>query len=118
MGKVEAGKFEIENQPFVLQDAISDSSMFSLPARAKGVDFIEDFQHYYDGPLLGDRIRLRQILANLLSNAVKFTKAGSVIFRVKQEMETDTSLVLVFVVIDSGVGIQDTVIPSLFTPFQ
>lgn len=118
MGKVEAGKFEIDREAFLVRDALSDSSLFSLPARAKGVEFIEDFQHFYDGPLLGDRIRLRQVLANLLSNAVKFTKTGSVTFRVEQESETDERSILLFTVTDSGVGIQNSVIPSLFTPFQ
>lgn len=115
---MEAGKFEIDRQPFLLANAISDSSLFAVSAQSKGVEFIEDIKPCYAGPLLGDRIRLRQILANLLSNAVKFTKSGSVTLRVQQEMESDERSILLFVVTDSGVGIQDTVIPKLFTPFQ
>lgn len=118
MGKVEAGKLEIECREFFLIDAVSDSGLFSLPATAKGVVFVEDIQPFYRGPLLGDRMRLRQVLANLLSNAVKFTKQGKIIFKVEMESEGEEICVFRFAVIDSGIGIKESVIPGLFSPFQ
>lgn len=96
----------------------SDTSLFALSARSKGIEFIKDIQPFYSLPLLGDRVRFRQVLANIVSNAVKFTKEGSVKFRVEQEFENASHAVILFVVTDSGVGIQESVVPNLFAPFQ
>lgn len=119
LGKVEAGKLEIERTPFLLLDAISDSSLFRLPAQSKGITFVEEVDPAcYTGLLLGDQLRLRQVIANLLSNAVKFTKQGQITFRVVMESETELRALFEFTVIDTGVGISPSVIPALFAPFH
>lgn len=80
--------------------------------------FIEDVGEFHKGLLLGDRMRLRQVLANGLSNAVKFTKRGSITLRLRQEVENATQCVVVFQIVDTGIGIDATVLPTLFTPFR
>lgn len=120
MGKVEAGKFELEKEPFLLADILSDARLFAIPAKKRNLDFIEDipdslYAHY----LSGDRLRLRQILGNFLSNAIKFTLAGTVTLRIRQEERRDCSQIWIeFEVEDTGVGIEESALPRLFVPFQ
>lgn len=75
--KVEENALSLETGPFSLAEAINDARLFSVIAQKKGLAFVEDVEPYYLGTLLGDRLRLRQVLANALSNAVKFTKTGT-----------------------------------------
>lgn len=74
--KVEENALALEMGPFLVEDALNDARLFSVIAQKKGLEFVEDVRPFYPGTLLGDRLRLRQILANALSNAVKFTKSG------------------------------------------
>lgn len=74
--KVEENKLALETGPFLLIEALNDARLFSVIAQKKGLGFVEDIEPFYQGTLLGDRLRLRQVLANALSNAIKFTKAG------------------------------------------
>lgn len=72
MGKVEAGKLELEQAPFKLTEVLLDADLFALAAKNKGLEFVQDVPaSLYNGHLIGDRLRLRQVLANFLSNAVK-----------------------------------------------
>lgn len=84
----------------------------------QGVAYIEDVGQLYTGPLLGDRGRLRQVIANVVSNAAKFTDAGSVTFRVRQVVETPNAVRLQFTILDTGCGIPAAVLPTLFQPFR
>lgn len=120
MGKIEAGKLELEQEPFVLTDVISDARLFALAAKKRGLKFVEDITPaLYPGPLAGDRVRLRQVLANFLSNAVKFTGAGAITLRVSQEDGSEPEQINVtFEVQDTGIGIDEAALPRLFTPFQ
>lgn len=74
--KIEAGELTLEEEPLELEAVIADARLFSIQAHRQGINFVEDIGHFYAGPLLGDRLRLRQVLANALSNSVKFTKDG------------------------------------------
>ena len=75
MGKIEADKMTIEASEFDLTSVVDDVRMFSVLAAKNGVEFVEDFDFgdWYDGPLLGDAMRLRQVLTNAISNSIKFT---------------------------------------------
>lgn len=84
----------------------------------QGVAYIEDVGKIHPGPLLGDRSRLRQVIANAISNAAKFTEKGSVTFRVRQICDTSTAVRLQFTVLDTGCGISAAVLPTLFQPFR
>ena len=67
--------------------------------------------------VLGDAVRIRQILGNLISNAIKFTEAGHVIVRLRSMPGTASQARLVFEVCDTGVGIEKSLHGELFTPF-
>ncbi|GAA5913019.1 hypothetical protein JCM5296_003865 [Sporobolomyces johnsonii] len=116
--KVETGELRLESAPFSLSEAVADARLFSVAAQKKGIAFVEDIGEYYDGPLLGDRLRLRQVLANALSNAVKFTREGSITFSLRQTRETDTQIWLELAVDDTGCGIDESILPTLFVPFR
>ena len=80
--------------------------------------FVEDIGSLHGGLLLGDRMRIRQVLANGLSNAAKFTDEGAVTLKVRQIHETANKVHIQFTVIDTGVGIAPSVLPTLFQPFR
>lgn len=71
LGKVEAGKLELEDQPFRLEDIIADARLFSHSATKKGLLWAEDIAFTFMGQVMGDMPRLRQVLSNLISNAIK-----------------------------------------------
>ncbi|KAG9011619.1 hypothetical protein FRB93_002680 [Tulasnella sp. JGI-2019a] len=120
MGKVEAGKLELEQNPFRLSDVLADAELFALAAQKKGLKFIPDvFPSLYASELIGDRLRLRQVLANFLSNAVKFTSRGSITLRMRDEPGSRPSEVMVTIEVqDTGCGIEAEALQRLFTPFQ
>jgi signal transduction histidine kinase len=114
ISKIEAGKLEIYRHKIALGpflDQIVD--MFSLQAKAKGVDF----EFHAAAPLpdyvYTDEKRLRQVLINLLSNAIKFTTRGRVCFSVSYRNQVAT-----FKVEDTGIGIRDTDVERIFLPFE
>ncbi|GAA5954653.1 hypothetical protein JCM21900_006093 [Sporobolomyces salmonicolor] len=116
--KVETGELRLESAPFLLAEAVADARLFSVAAQKKGIDFFEDISAYYEGPVLGDRLRLRQVLANALSNAVKFTAKGSITLSIRQTRESVSQIWLEFVVQDTGCGIDESILPTLFVPFR
>ncbi|GAA5904871.1 hypothetical protein JCM6882_003228 [Rhodosporidiobolus microsporus] len=116
--KVETGELVLEAAPFLLNEALSDARLYSVIAQKKGLDFVEDIGAFYEGTLLGDRLRLRQILANGIGNATKFTSRGSIALRLRQLSESDASITVEFVIEDSGIGIDKDVLPTLFVPFR
>lgn len=140
MGKVEAGKLELEHRAFRLEDVVADARIFCIAAQKKGLGFQEDIDRVFEGQVLGDMPRLRQVLANVLSNAIKvgldcikiecffvlctdvdcdqFTKEGKIILRLRQEAETRRDIRVRFEVEDTGVGIKEDAIPHLFKPFH
>lgn len=74
--KIEVGELTIEEAPFELEQAIADARLFSIHAHRKNLNFVEDVGRFYEATVLGDRLRLRQILSNALSNSIKFTSSG------------------------------------------
>ena len=118
MGKVEAGKLELEDRPFRLAQVVKDAQLFSLSATKKGLIFREEVSFTYTDELIGDMPRLRQVLTNLLSNGIKFTSKGTITLRIKQEEESSKSIKVRFEVEDTGVGIKEDAVSLLFQPFQ
>ena len=116
--KIEAGKFELDPMEFDPRDSIGDTARaMALRAHEKGLELIVDVQPDVPGTLIGDPTRLRQILFNLLGNAIKFTRQGEVVLRVKAEARTESSTVLHFSVIDTGVGIPEDRQKVIFEAF-
>jgi signal transduction histidine kinase/CheY-like chemotaxis protein len=105
LSKIEAGKFEIEEEPFSVRELVADAGkMFTYRMREKGLRFESTVVDSLPDVLLGDALRLRQILLNLLGNAVKFTQEGSVWLTAAGERDGDR-FQLRLVVRDSGIGI-------------
>jgi CheY-like chemotaxis protein/anti-sigma regulatory factor (Ser/Thr protein kinase) len=115
--KIEADRMEIERQPFGLRECLEAAlDLVRLPAAEKGLDlWLEIASDLADGRV-GDRHRLRQVLANLLSNAVKFTDSGAVVVTV-EAAEVGEASRLRFAVRDTGVGIPVPRLQDLFQAF-
>jgi CheY-like chemotaxis protein len=116
--KIEAGKFIIDKKKFLLQDVLDDiADLFSDQVVGKEFEMniaIEDRVHC---ALIGDAMRIKQVLINLTSNAVKFTERGEVVIRVSCEQETKHSVVLCFMVQDTGIGISPENLENIFSAF-
>jgi PAS domain S-box-containing protein len=107
LSKIEAGKTEITHQPFNLAHLIDDvRRLFTLSARERKLSFEISCDDTLPAFLIGDTIRLRQVLVNIIANAIKFTAAGgSVAVRVACEEKNDEGVLLQFAVHDTGIGI-------------
>jgi signal transduction histidine kinase/DNA-binding response OmpR family regulator len=107
--KIEAGQLEMEILPFDLRETIETCvQTFAAQAHAKGVELFSYLPADLPVELVGDQLRLSQILFNLVGNAVKFTQQGEIVVRVEQaEADTtdDTMLLYYFSVSDTGIGI-------------
>ncbi|NES04107.1 MAG: response regulator, partial [Okeania sp. SIO2F4] len=116
--KIEAGKLELEYIPFELDDILNSiNNILGLKAVEKGIELIfkvgDDVPRY----LIGDSLRLTQVLMNLASNAVKFTETGFVTIAVELLSCTDETVRLKYQVQDTGMGINQSQIETLFQSF-
>ena len=117
--KIEAGKVELERTPFDVEPVIQNA-LFMVQQRAEGkpVELILDWRLPIDMPaLLGDPLRLGQILINLLSNAVKFTERGHVRLSIGEVAYGLAEVTLRFAVEDTGIGMDDEQRGRLFQEF-
>ncbi|HEX2871989.1 MAG TPA: ATP-binding protein [Polyangiaceae bacterium] len=118
VSRIEARKLEIDAIPFSLRQLL-DTSLKPLIqlARGKGLSFELDVGlHVFDG-LVGDALRLRQVLVNLVGNAIKFTRQGGIRVTVVQGDANEQDVKLCFSVRDTGIGIPADRLPSIFEPF-
>ncbi|HUX91471.1 MAG TPA: response regulator [Gallionellaceae bacterium] len=116
--KIEAGKLSIESVDIYLRDFLDETiSMFAVSAEEKGLDLVCVIDKEVPTLLMGDPLRLTQVLSNLLSNAIKFTEQGEVLLEVRLLEETDTSVMLDICVSDTGIGISQQSLDRLFQPF-
>jgi PAS domain S-box-containing protein len=119
--KVESGRLDIEEVQFSLSVIVKDVvRMLQFAVTRKNLDFRSDIGDEIENELvvIGDPGRVRQIITNLLTNSIKFTNQGYVRFSVTKEKETSDSIVIKFMVEDTGIGIQDDVRKKLFQPFS
>ena len=118
LSKIEAGQLRLEPRPFDLARLLANlDSLMGQGARAKGLTLRLRTPAPPIGPLLGDGLRLEQVLVNLTGNAIKFTERGEVTLTVHIVDETDNRPRLRFEVSDTGVGIAPDAIGRLFAPF-
>ena len=116
--KIEAGKIDLEISDFDLKDVIEDlSNIAALSAQEKGLELILDTSLIAHSTVLGDAGRVRQILTNLIANAIKFTAIGEVLIQAKTEFNEKNELIFYCSVEDTGLGIPENKIPSLFDIF-
>lgn len=116
--RIEAGHMTIENVSMRLETVLLDvANLFGALLEEKGLELFIDI--HPDTPLLvmGDPLRLTQIINNLLGNAIKFTDHGEIHLGVKPIKFSEASVMLQFFIRDTGIGIADDVLDSLFNPF-
>ena len=120
ISKIESGKFEIAELPFQLAPAVREvSSIISQKCKEKFVTFTTDIADLPNYSLVGDKLRLNQVLINLLGNAVKFTKVkGTVTFSVTILSESEKEVRLAFTCSDTGIGMSEEQVAKLFTAFE
>jgi len=117
--KIEAGKLEIESIDFNLFTVLDNlSNMIGFKAGEKDVEFLIDLAPDVPTDLLGDPLRLGQVLINLANNAVKFTEHGDITVEVKIKQKTEEEIVLAFAVRDSGIGMSEEQQAKLFQAFS
>ena len=117
--KVEAGKLDIESVEFSIESVLeSVADIVGLRAEEKGLELIFDQPVNLPAVVIGDPLRLRQVLLNLCNNAVKFTDHGEVTVGVSQLSRTPTTTTLRLWVTDTGVGIDASKLGILFQPFS
>ncbi len=116
--KIEAGRLDIEQTRFFLEDVFKNlSSLESLRASQKDLEIIFSVDSAIPQTLIGDPLRLGQILINLTSNAIKFTEQGEIVVSVAMVEQQDDRVRLCFSVQDSGIGIEQDKADLLFEPF-
>ena len=117
--KIEAGKLKLESTEFNLRDLVRDSAgLVADAAHRKEIGMQTVFEEGLPVALLGDPVRLKQILLNLLSNAVKFTDHGSIRLRISQDAnDCPERATLRFTVSDTGIGISAEALSRLFRSF-
>ncbi|RRA97629.1 response regulator [Larkinella rosea] len=118
--KIESGNLELENEDFNLRQCIEDTlDIFGTRATQLGLDLIYELDENVPAQIVGDQLRLRQILTNLVGNALKFTKKGEVCVFVKPDhVAADGTLTIRFDVQDSGIGIPADKLGRLFKSFS
>lgn len=120
--KIEAGKIELDQTRFHLEEVVGNSiSLLRQRAQEKGIELLLDISDPLllgdCGVLLGDPLRLGQILTNLLSNSVKFTHHGHVMLAVGIEHRDDRNVTLRFAVRDTGIGMSSEQVARIFQEF-
>jgi len=147
--KIEAGKMQLAVEPFWLRDCIVDAIRpFSLRAHQKGIELAYDVHSDVADAVLGDPVRLRQVIVNLVSNALKFTERGEIVVKVDAEESSEhatmalpvgvppsggaerrpaeagtptnapNTLILHFAVRDTGIGIPAQKVKTIFEAFE
>jgi PAS domain S-box-containing protein len=123
--KIESGKMEMEKAPFKLDGVLRGvAAIVSIRAEEKHLEFLIDEEHGIPQELIGDSLRLGQVLNNLANNAVKFTEAGKVVIRIRKEKQVPAKgeeygqIVLRFTVTDTGIGMTPAQTATLFQSFS
>lgn len=119
--KMEADKMRLSIVAFsadtIVREVVRSASYSSWDKKVKNVEILQDIQ-LPTFLVLGDSIRLRQVLGNLLSNSLKFTENGSITIGAKTDSETENTVQLTFWVKDTGIGIASAQLDKLFKPFS
>ena len=119
LAKVDAGKMTFEKTPFKMKSSIAAMlHLFETKIQEKNLKLVKEYDSKIPDVLVGDPIRLHQIILNLVSNAVKFTSKGKITVSVDLLHEDDDKVILKFAVTDTGIGISEEKIGTIFENFQ
>lgn len=117
--KIEAGKIELEKWPFDLQQTMNEViDLFDIGARQKGLSLTLQIEKRVPNYIIGDSIRLRQVISNLVGNGIKFTYEGQVSVNVDVVEQSNKQVKLKFIVTDTGIGIPEDKLDKLFKRFS
>jgi signal transduction histidine kinase/ligand-binding sensor domain-containing protein/DNA-binding response OmpR family regulator len=118
--KIESGNLELEAHDFDLRQCLEDVlDLFATKAAQMGLDLVYQIDHQVPAQIIGDSLRLRQILINLVGNALKFTKQGEIFIQVECLKQTENAgLELAFHIRDTGIGIPADKLSRLFKAFS
>jgi two-component system sensor histidine kinase/response regulator len=117
--KIEAGKLIMEQAPFDLATVINDlSHLIVAPADNKRTNILISCPNNVPKYLIGDSLRLGQILLNLAGNAIKFTEGGEIMISISQKESIGKSVILIFSVKDTGIGMTEEQMNKLFQSFS
>src|SRR5262249_55453703 len=116
--KIEAGRLEVETIPFSLREQVGDTiKTLTLQAQRKGLELAGEVAPDVPDALVGDPVRLRQVIINLVGNAIKFTEQGRVALAVALETAAEGAITCHFTVSDTGIGISGEQQATIFAPF-
>ncbi len=119
LSKVESGKIELVNEPFRLDDLMKYLASFTAAnARDKDIEVLFDIKPGTPLTLIGDSLRLQQVLTNLAANAIKFTERGEVVLAVESTAAEAEGVTLLFTVRDTGIGISAESQRVIFNAFS
>ena len=117
--KIEAGKVALESEEFSPEETIENvGNLFSAKVEEAGLDLLFEIDRDLPPRLVGDALRLTQVLNNLVGNAIKFTSVGEVVIGARVVSRTDTEAELAFSVRDTGIGVTKEQADRLFNVFQ
>lgn len=119
LAKVDSGKMTFEKTPFNLSASIDIMiQLFEPKIREKNLELYKEYDETIAEIVIGDPLRLRQIILNLVSNAVKFTSKGKIIMSVKKLSEDIKKITIEFKVTDTGIGIPKDKLSNIFNNFE
>jgi len=119
LARVDAGRMTFNNEPFEIRKSLKSLIYsFDLKIKEKNIELTKDYDSKIPLLLLGDSVRLNQIILNLLSNAIKFTHKGKIVLSVKLLNEDDENVTIGFAVADTGIGIPADKIDTIFNVFE
>lgn len=122
LSKIESGKLELINDEYSFAELVREEYLlFSFKTEEKGLKLVFDVDSSIPSKLIGDEIRIKQIITNLLSNAVKYTETGTITFKVTNKNSEDINenqASISFEVSDTGIGIRPEDISTLFEAFE
>lgn len=119
LAKVDAGKMTFEKIPFKLKSSLSTMvNLFELKTEEKNLKLVSEYDPAIPDVLVGDALRLHQIILNLVSNAVKFTSKGTITIAIRLLQEDAEKVTVEFAVTDTGIGIPENKIKDIFENFQ
>ena len=120
MSRIESGKIELEQRAFSLPDLLNQIyDMLRQKAEDGGVEFLVKMDGLSVKTVIGDRLRMSQVLINLVSNALKFTpEGGTVVLEARQTTLSGQNVTLEFTVSDTGIGISEEFQSRIFEPFE